>query len=122
MASSDAGTERIEDVSVKGENLVVEPHISEDPRRNLSFSDVHPVNIAVRNLDVDVELTTSFVNTLKTKFIKSDDAENRAVGVTRGKKILRDVSADFPAGALTGIIGGSGSGKARFRLRQNFEV
>lgn len=120
MASSNACTTlegEIKEVDIEGtlgssfhETTVADWHISDNHQQNLSFSDVCPANITVRNLEVEVDVASSFVDTLKAKFTnpKIDDLENNGV---RRKKILRDVSADFPAGTMTAIIGGSGSGK-----------
>ena len=110
--------ETIEEVDVKGEDppsykvTEIEWHILDNHRQTLSFSDVHPAEITVRNLEVEVDVATSFVDTLKARFVKSKvgDVEGDAVSRVR-KKILKDVSADFPPGTLTAIIGGSGSGK-----------
>ena len=122
MAASDAvGTndwERIEEVGLKGESLSPhesEWHVLDNHQQNLSFSDVRPANIAVRHLEVEVEVASSFADALKARFTKSKagDVEGGAVGGTQRKMILKDVSADFPAGTLTAIIGGSGSGKVR---------
>ena len=111
--------ERIEEVDVKEEGTLfhetveAEWHVSDDHRQTLSFSDVHPTNITVRNLEVEVDVAAPFVDTLKAKFTRSKvgDVEGGAAGGVRRKNILKDVSADFPAGTLTAIIGGSGSGK-----------
>ena len=88
----------------------MEWHIMDDHRQNLSFSDVHPVDITVQNLDVDVDLATTFGDALKVK-LKKPKVGDVEGDVFRRKKILKDVSANFPAGSLTAIIGGSGSGK-----------
>ena len=111
--------ERIKEVDLKEKGLLsyeiveVEQHALDDHQQNLSFSDVHPVDITVRNLEVEVNVIAPFVDTLKAKFTKSKvrDVEGGAIGGVRRKKILKDVSADFPPGTLTAIIGGSGSGK-----------
>lgn len=80
-------------------------------QQNLSFSDVRPADITVRNLEVGLGVATSLVDTLKAKFTTPGvDVVGSVVGRAR-KKILKDVSVDFPAGTLTAIIGGSGSGK-----------
>jgi len=91
-----------------------ESHISDDRQQALSFSDVHPADITVRNLGVEVHIVASVVDTIKAKFTKSKvgDVEGDVVGGTR-RKILKDVSGVFPAGTLTAIIGASGSGKVR---------
>jgi ABC-type multidrug transport system fused ATPase/permease subunit len=122
MASPDADTTfggKIEEVDVKGDcspsHVTMEAgwHVADNHQQNLSFSDVRPADIAVRNLEVEVDIATSLVDRLKVKFAKPevDDVEGDAVGGPRCKKVLKDVSADFPAGTLTAIIGGSGSGK-----------
>ena len=89
-------------------------HASDDHQRALSFSDVHPADITVWNLGVEVDIITSVVDALKAKFTRSkvSDVEGDVVGGTR-RKILKDVSGVFPAGTLTAIIGASGSGKVR---------
>ena len=125
MAVSDAmqtnAREKIEEVDLEGEGLSppeTEWHALDNHQQNLSFSDVRPADIAVRNLQVEVEVASSFADTLKARFTKSEagDVEGGAVGGVQRKKILKDVSADFPAGTLTAIIGGSGSGKVCFHL------
>jgi ABC-type glutathione transport system ATPase component len=102
----------------------VEWHISDDHQQNFSFSDVRPADISVRGLEVEVDVATSFGDTFKARFAKPrvDDVEGGAVGGVRRKKILKGVSTDFPAGSLTAIIGGSGSGKVCFHLRTQFQV
>ena len=107
-----------EEGSLFHETVEAEWDVSDNHRQTLSFSDVHPANITVRNLEVEVDVAAPFVDTLKAKFTRSkvNDVEDDAVGAARRKKILKDVSADFPAGTLTAIIGGSGSGKVCFHL------
>ena len=92
--------------------------ILDNYRKPLSFSDVHPASVTVRNLGVEVDTVTSVVDTLTAKFTKSKvgDVEGDVVGGIR-RKILRDVSGIFPAGTLTAVIGGSGSGKVRLHPR-----
>lgn len=130
MASSEAGAilaGDIKEVDVKEagtpfqETVEAEWHIPDNHEQNLSFSDVRPADITVRNLQVEVNVASSFVDTLKAKFTnpKDGDLEGQAAGGARQKKILKEVSADFPAGTMTAIIGGSGSGKVRPYLRIN---
>ena len=93
-------------------------HVPDNHQQNLSFSDVRPANITVRNLEVEVDVAIPFVDSLKAKFSRSkvgDVEGSAALGKIRRKKILKDVSADFPVGTLTAIIGGSGGGKVRPR-------
>ena len=118
MAASDTVDpilqEKIEEEDVKeaGSSSLeaTEWHTLDNHRQTLSFSDVHPVDIAVRNLQVEASVATSFFDTLKTKCTKPKVGDVEG-GTVRRKRILNDVSADFPAGTLTAIIGGSGSGK-----------
>ena len=128
MASSEARSildGDIKEVDVKEvatpfqEEVVEEWHIPDNHEQNLSFSDVRPADITVRNLEVEVNVASSFVDTLKAKFFNPQDGdlEDDVAGRIRRKKILKDVSADFPAGTITAIIGGSGSGKVTLYLR-----
>ena len=98
MTGSDAmqtnAREKIEEVDLKGEDLSppeTEWHVLDNHQRNLSFSDVHPADIAVRNLQVEVEVASSFADTLKARFTKSEagDVEGGAVGGAQRKKILK---------------------------------
>lgn len=120
MATSDTTKatvqEKIMQVNVNEEGLLpreTEWHISDNHRQTLSFSDVYPVDIIVRNLGVKVDVAASFVDAFKARFTKSKagDLEGDAAGGVRRKKILNGVSANFSPGTLTAIIGGSGSGK-----------
>jgi hypothetical protein len=134
MATSDAGAVLeggIEEVNVKEKSPSFYDakeavwHISDNHQQNLSFSAVRPTDITVRNLEVEVDVAASLVNTLKAKFTKPkvEDLEGSSVGTARKKKILKAISADFPAGTLTAIIGGSGSGKVRSPPAHNrFEI
>src|SRR6195952_5038537 len=75
---------------------------------HISLSDVQPIDVQVRNLAVTVDTSPgafSIDKYLTTK--NSQDGAPRAYT----KQILHSVSASMPAGTLTAIIGGSGSGK-----------
>ena len=97
------------------ETTETEWHISDNHQQNLSFSDVHPADVTVQNHGVEVDVAVSFVDTFKAKCTKSKvgDVEGDVVAGVQRKRILKDVSADFPAGTLTAVLGGSGSGKVR---------
>ena len=131
MISSDAGSTlegKIKEVDIKDptfhETTEAQWHVPDNHQQNLSFSDVRPADITVRNLSVEVDVAASLEDALKAKFTKlrADDVESGAMGGARRKRILKDISADFPAGSLTAIIGGSGSGKVWICLHCYLEI
>lgn len=71
----------------------------EEEEQHISFRAVDRVDVSVRNLAITVSPRS-------VSLPWSKKAEKAAE-----IKILDHVSADFPAGELTAIIGGSGSGK-----------
>lgn len=76
----------------------------------LSLSEVEPVDVQIRNLAVSVDTSPSALSleNLRSQIRRrKQDGESR----TEWKRILHSVSASMPAGTLTAIIGGSGSGK-----------
>lgn len=117
------------EVDTKGKDISihttarVELDILDNHQQKLSFSDVSSADVTIRNLGVEADVATSFADGLKAKFAKpkGDNVENGMVGKVR-KKLLRHISADFPAGTLSAIMGGSGSGKVRFRLLPSPQV
>ncbi|KIW03124.1 uncharacterized protein PV09_05767 [Verruconis gallopava] len=74
--------------------------------RDLSLRPVPPVDIAIRN--VSVVLRNSGVVNSSIPLLRKPGRAEAAAG---DKKILDSVSADFPSGSLTAILGSSGSGK-----------
>lgn len=76
---------------------------------DISFRPVVPVDIVLQGLVVTVEKNVSALDTLRQKTHPDDHQVQE--NATKRKTILADVSADFPRGTLTAIIGGSGSGK-----------
>ncbi|KAH6694186.1 ABC transporter-like protein [Leptodontidium sp. MPI-SDFR-AT-0119] len=75
---------------------------------HISLRDVEPVEIQVRGLAVTVDLAPSAfsIDRYLPRKRRQDGSE-----APRSKQILHSVSASMPAGSLTAIIGGSGSGK-----------
>jgi len=120
--------EGIEELDVNEVRLLsreTEWHISDNHRQTLSFSDVYPADIIVRNLGVQVDIAASFVDAFKARFTKSkvgDLEGHNALGGVRRKKILNGVSANFSPGTLTAIIGGSGSGKVHLYPRASYAM
>ena len=74
----------------------------------ISLSDVNPVDVQVRDLTVDVGLAASPLS-LASLLSRNRNGDGNARLET--KTILHSVSASMPAGTLSAIIGGSGSGK-----------
>ncbi|KAL2063924.1 hypothetical protein VTL71DRAFT_4418 [Oculimacula yallundae] len=74
----------------------------------ISLRDVEPVDLEVRDLKVTVDLSPSAfsIERYLPRTRKQDGGE-----APTSKQILHSVSASMPAGSLTAIIGGSGSGK-----------
>lgn len=96
----------------------------DDHRATISFSQVVPVDVRVRDLEVGVKAQASLGESTKKAFriskkerVSQEDAADAEKGLgTSGqgrKTIIRGISADFPTGTLSAIIGGSGSGKVR---------
>lgn len=81
---------------------------TEEEEQHISFRPVEPVAVSVRGLTITVS-EHSTLGKKKKKPNNNDGGE--APPKEKEKKILDAVSADFPAGELTAIIGGSGSGK-----------
>ncbi|RDW68071.1 ABC transporter-like protein [Coleophoma cylindrospora] len=82
-------------------------HVATSHSNHISLSEVEPVDVHVRDLTVVVDLSPSS-HALKGLF-SGRGGKDGAVPET--KQILHSISASMPAGTLTAIIGGSGSGK-----------
>ncbi|TVY82267.1 putative ABC transporter ATP-binding protein/permease [Lachnellula suecica] len=74
---------------------------------HLSLSEVEPVDVQLQELAVNVDISPSIFSLEGLRFRRRKDGEPEA----QKKQILHSVSASMPAGTLTAIIGGSGSGK-----------
>jgi ABC-type multidrug transport system ATPase subunit len=74
---------------------------------HISLSEVDPVDVQIRDLSVSVDTSPSVFSLSGFQLKKPHDGEARA----EPKRILHSASASMPAGTLTAIIGGSGSGK-----------
>jgi ABC-type multidrug transport system ATPase subunit len=83
-------------------------HLATAPSNQISLSDVDPVTIEVRNLSVTIDISPSTFSI--EKYLSRKQPQD---GITQAqtKEILHSVSGSMPAGSLTAIIGGSGSGK-----------
>jgi ABC-type multidrug transport system ATPase subunit len=82
--------------------------LSTSHSNNISLSEVDPVDVQVRNLAVSVDTSpTAFSLSSLLPRRRKQDGDPRP----EQKRILHSVSASMPAGTLTAIIGGSGSGK-----------
>ena len=72
----------------------------------LSFRAVAPVNVIVRNLSVNIDVSPSGIVALKMSLGRKKAGQEKEF-----KTILNDVSATMPSGSVTAILGSSGSGK-----------
>lgn len=106
--------------SVEAASVTEEWYLKDTHEQNMSFSAVRPVDVHVRGLEVEVEAALPIVDGMKGWFTKRvpGDVEGAASGSDRRKKILHSISADFPRGTLSAIIGGSGSGKVGISLSE----
>jgi len=75
---------------------------------HISLSEVEPVDVRIRDLSVSVDVSPS-VFSLSGLFPRKRNRDGEPKSET--KQILYSASASMPAGTLTAIIGGSGSGK-----------
>lgn len=78
----------------------------EETVNDLAFRAVDPVNVHVRDLNLDIDVSASGLSALTTAFGRKKGTQEAEV-----KAILKDVNANIPSGSLTAIIGSSGSGK-----------
>ena len=78
----------------------------EETVNDLSFRAVDPVDVHVKDLNVDVDVSPSGLSAFTASFSGRKTAREPEF-----KAILRDVNAHMPSGSLTAIIGSSGSGK-----------
>ena len=78
----------------------------EDTVNDLSFRAVDPVNVHVKDLNVEIDISPSRLSAWTTSLGRKKS--NREPEV---KAIIRGVNACMPSGSLTAIIGSSGSGK-----------
>ncbi|CZT10387.1 related to A.gambiae ATP-binding-cassette protein [Rhynchosporium agropyri] len=92
----------------KDENNNEVVHSPTTHSNHISLRDVEPVDIQVRELLVTVDLSPSALSIGRYLSRKQRQDGNEA---PKHKQILHSVSASMPAGSLTAIIGGSGSGK-----------
>ena len=73
---------------------------------DLSFRPVDPVNVHIKDLNVDIDVSPSGFSALTTTFGRKKGTREADI-----KAILKGVNAHMPSGSLTAIIGSSGSGK-----------
>ncbi|MAD86793.1 MAG: hypothetical protein CL912_27865 [Deltaproteobacteria bacterium] len=94
------------DAKDEGSNELFQPATTHS--NHISLRDVDPVEVQVRELAVTVDLSPSAFSI--DKYLPRKRRQDGSEAPKR-KKILHSVSASMPAGTLTAIIGGSGSGK-----------
>ncbi|KAI4086556.1 MAG: hypothetical protein LQ344_007459 [Seirophora lacunosa] len=79
---------------------------TEKVENHSSLHAVDPVNVHVRNLSVDIDVSPGGLAALSNVFKRRQTPSTKLY-----KNILHDVSANMPSGSLTAVLGGSGSGK-----------
>ena len=84
-------------------------HDGEDGRQ-LSLRSVSPVTVSAQKLTLKIDLCPSKLDLIGYASYK----KNADKWKPQHKTILENVTADFPAGTITAILGGSGSGKTSF--------
>ena len=72
----------------------------------LSFRAVDPVDVHVKDLSVDIDISPTGLSALTSYF-----GRRKGNREAKFKAILKGVSASMPSGSLTAIMGSSGSGK-----------
>ena len=80
--------------------------LSTSQSNHISLSEVDPVNVEIRNLSVSVDVQPPAWSLSALRPGKRNQDGN-----STQKSILHSASASMPAGSLTAIMGGSGSGK-----------
>ncbi|KAL9025280.1 MAG: hypothetical protein Q9196_005865, partial [Gyalolechia fulgens] len=73
---------------------------------DLSFHAVKAVDVQVRDLSADIDVSPGGIKALSAIFNRQTKPSTKTY-----KRILHHVSAKMPSGSLTAILGGSGSGK-----------
>ncbi|KAH8701579.1 P-loop containing nucleoside triphosphate hydrolase protein [Talaromyces proteolyticus] len=95
---------------------VTAPVQDEVASTSLSFRAVIPVDVLIKDLTVEIDMTPPSWQTAPGRMWKrltgSKLAHNE--GNSSYKTILQDITADIPPGSLTAVIGSSGSGKTSF--------
>ena len=91
-----------------GERKIDSPADSSDTAEgnDLCLQEVEPVDICVRSLTVNIDVSPSNFTAFKNPFNGKRRNQEKEY-----KSILHDISADIPHGSLTAVIGASGSGK-----------
>lgn len=103
-----AGGEKVTETEL-GEKAGPSGTVLPSYNNDISFRPVAPVDIALQRLVVTVEKNVSALEKLRSRLHNKQAVAQE--DETKRKTILGDVSANFPQGTLTAIIGGSGSGK-----------
>src|SRR4051812_45119008 len=88
---------------------MVEQHRGHDIEsgNHISLREVASVDVRVAHLSVSIDVSPSAAAAAMGKLLGKSNNDSHV----HVKSVLNDISADMPAGSLTAIIGGSGSGK-----------
>ncbi len=100
----------IEDLESGGDAVISSSKVInqdvEETSNDMSFRAVDPVDVHVKNLNVDIDVSPSRLSAF-TAYL----GQKRSTQEPEVKAILKAVNAYMPSGSLTAIIGASGSGK-----------
>lgn len=102
-----AGLSQGAPATVAGQPVGVEQSGGND----ISLRAVAPVNVSVRDLSVQVDVSPAKPAAALRALTSSKAGKKNGETAAELKTILHNVSADMPSCSLTAIIGGSGSGK-----------
>ena len=94
------------DIESGGVTINLPESADNEGSHELSFRAVAPVNVSVRNLNVEIDVST--VGSIHSRMLIGRKQPMQTEDV---KSILKDVNAYMPSGSVMAIIGSSGSGK-----------
>jgi ABC-type multidrug transport system fused ATPase/permease subunit len=80
-------------------------------QNDISLREVTPIDILVKGLSITVEHKHSPTGRLQRMLSTRRTKNDTESGISNLKSILTNISAHFPSGTLTAIMGSSGSGK-----------
>jgi ABC-type multidrug transport system ATPase subunit len=105
IASLPTADARSSGMSSKGGSLL---SLASNGVNQLSFQAVSPVSISIQDLSLEIDINSRRIGSFAPLFKSKKEGSLEA---PQSKPILKNISAQLPAGSLTAILGASGSGK-----------